>query len=330
MTINWGIESAVANFFKPTSQKPKDRTTWTERSPKEGSLATLLVGRYEPEQAEAKNTKRNKIAAFDLDSTLISTASGKTHAGDATDWKWWDSQVPGRLRQLYEDGYRVVILSNQGGLMLHFDASYKGPRASAQKRISNFKQKCSSILSNLDLPTTVYAATGKDIFRKPRTGMWSELCKDYGIPQEEVDLQASIFVGDAGGRPAIIANGKQVAKDFSCSDRNLAHNVGIDYKTPEEFFLSQSPRKFGRDFDLAKFPFETATPRPSGLLFEKKNKQDLVIFCGPPGAGKSTFFERHLKDLGYHRINQDTLKTREKCLQTAKQLLDEGESVAVG
>lgn len=65
-----GQESAVANFFTPTSQKPKDRTTWSERSPDEKSPATLLVAKYVPEDDQAKaldeTAKRRKIAAFDL------------------------------------------------------------------------------------------------------------------------------------------------------------------------------------------------------------------------------------------------------------------------
>lgn len=62
------LENAVANFFTPTSQKPKDRTTWTERAPDgSDSPPTLLVGRYEPEQIEESDRrKRRKIAAFDM------------------------------------------------------------------------------------------------------------------------------------------------------------------------------------------------------------------------------------------------------------------------
>ena len=327
-------ENAVANFFTPTSQKPKDRTTWSERGADDDTPATLLVGRYIPEGGE--DTKpRHKIAAFDLDSTLITTSSGKRHAGSATDWKWWHPQVPGKLRELYEGGYRVVILSNQGGLTLHVDANYKGPKAGALKRVGDFKQKCSAILNNLDLPTTVYAATAKDIYRKPRRGMWKELCEDYDIPEDEVDLEGSFFVGDAGGRVAGLAKGtdgvKATKKDFSCSDRNFAHNVGIDYKTPEEFFLGEPPRDFARDFDLANFSYDKAeaSPHQEGL-FEKINDKDIVLFCGAPGAGKSTFYWNHLKPLGYERINQDILKSRDKCVKVAQDHLEEGDSIVIG
>ena len=65
-------ESAVANFFTPTSQKPKDRTTWSERPPAEGVPATLLVGKYVPEKGdEETSNKRRKVAAFDLVRNII-------------------------------------------------------------------------------------------------------------------------------------------------------------------------------------------------------------------------------------------------------------------
>ena len=314
---------------------------WSERGLNDDKPATLLVGRYEPEEPEDKTIRRLKVAAFDLDSTLVTTSSGKKHSSSATDWKWWDAQVPTRLRELYnEGGYRVIVLSNQAGLTLHVDPNSKGPKGGTAKRVGEFKQKCNAVLTNLDLPTTIYAATERDLFRKPRIGMWKELCEDYDIPEDEIDLENSIFVGDAGGRVAALRKGETgavaVAKDFSCSDRNFAHNVGIEYKTPEEFFRGEKPRDFVRDFDLAKFPYAEESQavlvgddKPS-TLFEKKNSQDVILFCGPPGAGKSTFFWKYLKPLGYERINQDILKSREKCFKVAKEQLQEGESVVIG
>lgn len=324
-------ENAVANFFTPVSSKPKDRTIWTERGPNDDAPATLLVGRYDPEGAVEKTRHRPKIAAFDLDSTLITTMSGNKFAKSGKDWKWWNREVPDKLRKLHQDqGYQIVILSNQKGLTLHFDANFKGSKASKQQRVTEFKQKCSAILNNLNLPITLYAATASDGYRKPRTGMWKELCEDLDILEADVDLEHSIFVGDAGGRAAGVYNGPKGvvarAKDFSCSDRNFAYNVGIDYKTPEEFFLGEQGRYFSRDFDLADFQWKDDA---TDLTFEKKNKQDIVLFCGPPGAGKSTFFWNLLKPLGYERVNQDILKSREKCFKVAQEHLKDGKSVGI-
>lgn len=321
------IEKAVASFFTPASQKPKDKTTWSERSAAADTPGTLLVAKYETDVKEDESIKRHKIAAFDLDSTLISTASGKKHAGDEGDWKWWHSEVPEKLRSLYKDGYRVVILSNQGGLTLHADPKSKAPKASGEKRVTSFKKKCSAILAQLDLPVTLYAATGKDRFRKPQTGMWEEACKDYKLSTAELDLENSIFVGDAGGRMAVQVGGSLIPKDFSCSDRNLAHNIGIAYNTPEEYFLGEQARQFRREIDILQHEY---TDTEDGVSFEKKHSQEMVVFCGPPGAGKSTLFKRVLSPIGFERINQDTLKTRDKCLQVAKECLGEGKSVAIG
>jgi predicted GTPase len=36
---------------------------------------------------------------------------------------------------------------------------------------------------------------------------------------------------------------------------------------------------------------------------------NIVLFCGSPGAGKSSYYWRVLQPLGYGRVNQDILKT---------------------
>lgn len=80
--------------------------------------------------------------------------------------------------------------------------------------------------------------------------MWKELLEDYDIHAPgDLDLDNSIFVGDAAGR--IAGDGKP--KDFSCSDRNFAANVGITFHTPEEFFLHQKLREFTRSFDPSEY-----------------------------------------------------------------------------
>jgi hypothetical protein len=44
-------------------------------------------------------------------------------------------------------------------------------------------------------------------------------------------------------------------------------------------------------------------------VFTKTNKLDIVITCGSPGAGKSSYYWKYLQPLGYARVNQDILKT---------------------
>ena len=112
--------------------------------------------------------------------------------------------------------FRIVVISNQGGISLN--AEINGPK-SHQTKHGVFKTKVAAVFAQLEIPISIYAATEKDIFRKPRIGMWKELLEDHDIHLPgDLDLEQSIFVGDAGGRQA--SGGKP--KDFSCSDRYSA------------------------------------------------------------------------------------------------------------
>lgn len=96
--------------------------------------------------------------------------------------------------------YQVVIFTNQGGI--------KAPKKDS-KNLASFKLKVESVLDELDVPLTLYAATEKDKYRKPRVGMWEEMLGDSPVGVGAIDLTQSYLVGDAAGRQ----------RDFSDSDR---------------------------------------------------------------------------------------------------------------
>ncbi len=53
----------------------------------------------------------------------------------------------------------------------------------------------------------------------------------------------------------------------------------------------------------------------------------MVIFCGSPGSGKSTFWLNYMSK--YSRVNRDTLKTKEKCYKVAEEQIKKGNSVII-
>lgn len=306
-------QSKVANFFTPASQKPPENCKWRTVD------QSLLIAKYEPSTTPDTATlpeRRRRIAAFDLDGTIISPASGKTFSKDSSDWKFWHPLVPQKLKQAHETGHQIIIFSNQGGISMKSDGK---TAKSDGKRLSDYNTKVGAVLGHLDLPITLYAATERDKYRKPRTGMWQEFLEDYDLDVGEgVDITSSIFVGDAAGR---IGDG---GVDFSVSDRNFAQNLGLTFLTPQEYFLKEEKRPFVRSFD----PSSYTSLAPVPMAFEKINAKDIVILCGSPGIGKSTFYWEKLAPLNYERVNQDLLGSRPKCLAKAHELLLDGKSVS--
>jgi len=163
----------------------------------------------QPQKQEAPR----KIAAFDLDDTLITAIPGSKWAKSANGWKWWDVSVPTKLKQAHNEGYLIVIISNQGNISL-----VDNPKVLRKDTISldNFKAELTTVLRQLDLPISVYAATAQDKYRKPRIGMWQEMLDDFHLSGEgALDLHKSFYVGDAAGRAKL----DKRRKDHACSDR---------------------------------------------------------------------------------------------------------------
>jgi bifunctional polynucleotide phosphatase/kinase len=58
----------------------------------------------------------SKVAAFDLDGTLINVDGPHVHPKGRHDWKFFTPDIPARLKTLHDQGYKIVIISNQAGL----------------------------------------------------------------------------------------------------------------------------------------------------------------------------------------------------------------------
>ena len=65
-------------------------------------------------------------------------------------------------------------------------------------------------------------------------------------------------------------------------------------------------------------------------LLPASSSPELVLFVGYPALGKSSFFRTHFAPASYVHINQDTLKTRDKCVKAAEEALKEKKSAVNG
>jgi len=250
------------------------------------SLGTILFGDFGTKPS-------NKIAGFDMDSNLIETKSGKTFAENASDWKWWHKTVPDKLKEAHEDGFKVVIFSNQAGI----EKGKVSPKT--------LKDKFIQMHNELDFPFQTLCSTSSDHNRKPATGMWKYFVKECN-GDIQPDLKKSFYCGDAAGRPKT----KTRKKDFSDSDRKFAINIGIDFFTPEMYFLGQKETLPKFAFDIRKFKDIKGENPVEEEKTLAKEEQEMIVFVGGPGAGKSTFWSNHFPD--YVRVNNDELKSKEK------------------
>lgn len=189
-----------------------------------------------------------------MDGTIITTQSGRVFAKDLNDWRILYPEVPGKLKSLHNDGYKIVIITNQRGIAI------------GRVKLDDFKTKVQRIAQKLNVPVQLFCCSGDGgMFRKPRIGVWNLLATRMN-DDIRIDKKSSFYCGDAAGRIASWIPGKK--KDFSCSDRLFALNLDLAFHTPEELFLGQKPTT---KFNLPEF--DPKSVDPNAPLLEPKSTE---------------------------------------------------------
>lgn len=143
---------------------------------------------------------REKMAAFDYDWTMVNPKDGSIFPTDIDDWKWLYPTIPEKIKQYYEDGFMIVIITNQSKDWKH--------------------EQIKLVAKILDIPIFIIVATCKCDY-KPNPKLFNMFLGDHKINNEK-----SFFIGDAIGRKT----------DFSDSDKAFAKNIGIPCYSPEDVF----------------------------------------------------------------------------------------------
>ena len=146
---------------------------------------------------------KNKMAAFDFDWTLVSPKGGKTFPSDIDDWELLYPNIPDKLKSYHEDGFMIVIFTNQSKLWK--------------------LQQIELVAKSFNIPMFVVVATEKCDY-KPNPSLFAVFIGEHAIQKEK-----SFFVGDALGRKS----------DFSDSDLCFAQAIGIKCYSPEDVFCEK-------------------------------------------------------------------------------------------
>lgn len=262
-----------------------------------------IYGRYK----DPKLNARSKVAAFDLDDTLIKPNNGKKFSVSDKDWELFHKNVPNKIKSYYKDDYSIVIVSNQKGIS----------KNKPTKEI--WMKKLNKLAKLLNVPFTLIAATQNDLYRKPRTNLWNKYIT--------YDPDRSFYVGDAGGLPKRTIKGLTY-KDFSDSDLKFALNLGVKFIHRDEFI-------FGLDYSNTNMAIDY------GLNFDKipvgkypkfnPNIKEIIVNVGYPGSGKSRYTRDYIlaTNNDYVCISQDMLKTQKHCLLECQKAVSENKSIVV-
>lgn len=260
---------------------------------------------------------RTKILGLDFDHTIVKPHNGNTYPKNSDDWQWLYPCIPEVIRKYYNNGYCIVIFTNQN-------------RTFKLEQIYN-------VMNILDIPYKVYIGKNKE-YKKPSRYMFdlfinndtdnSDNTNNTGktksvnsVIVNEIDYTNSLYVGDALGR----------RNDWSDCDLKYALNCGLNYKSPEEFYNIKD-----KETTIIKHPCEVI------------EKQELVLMVGYPASGKTTYTKLYETEKGtetetktetktgtliennnYVVLHGDVLKTESKIKKNMKELLKLGKSIVI-
>jgi bifunctional polynucleotide phosphatase/kinase len=118
---------------------------------------------------------------------------------------WLTKKVPDVLKKLYDDGYCIIIISNQ-------------TRNTVMKT-----NQIIAAMSTLGIPSMILVAS-EDTDKKPNTTMYDMITQ---MTTKQIDIKKSFYVGDALGRP----------DDWSDSDKQFGLNIGFtNIYSPDHMF----------------------------------------------------------------------------------------------
>ncbi|XP_062096815.1 polynucleotide 3'-phosphatase ZDP isoform X2 [Humulus lupulus] len=213
LSISKGENLDVTFLVSDVKNKYKDATL----SPKWKAFQTVIF----LERDEGLHDS-SKIAAFDFDGCLANTSVRRV-GPDA--WSLMYPSIPAKLQSLYNDGYKLVIFTNESNI-----ERWKNKR---QVAVDSKIGRLNKFIVTVKVPIQVFIACGvsksngqaDDPYRKPKPGMWHLLEKHFnsGI---SIDMDQSFYVGDAAGRE----------NDHSDADIKFAEAVGLKFHVPEEYF----------------------------------------------------------------------------------------------
>jgi bifunctional polynucleotide phosphatase/kinase len=261
---------------------------------------------------------QNKIIGLGFDWTIVKPKELEFCVTSKNSWDYCYNMK--KLYTYHKKGYITVIFASI------YNINKKGHLS-----LDDFKAIIEKINNDLKIPLQVYLSIGYSILNKPMTGLWEIFLEFNCYSEDYINKHKSIYIGQEAGRIKNSFN----KKDISSADYYFSKNIGIKFKTPEQFFnnnrklmhlfrpLSFHPKYYIKR-NLDNYQDKLVEYRISTM---NKNGQHILLITGSPASGKSRICKKYLTN--YVQINQDTLKTLAKCIKMAIENLDKGYNIVV-
>ena len=177
---------------------------------------------------------------------------------------------------------KISFINNNGGSIIVID-SFNSPN------IDNIKCAFETFHKAIKCPVIVLFSTLRNKYSKPFTGTWNILRLLYKKQKKTIKKNLSLVIGNRAGRKA--------KKDKDCSDRAFAHNLEINFTTPEKFFMndmkfyewSWCPNMLNKASKEKLLDNKTKVP----IIIDEinqlpKSEKYTIIITGSPSCGKTT------------------------------------------
>eukprot|EP00977_Amphora_coffeiformis_P019599 scaffold7349_cov173-Amphora_coffeaeformis.AAC.80 len=267
--------------------------------------------------------KRSKVAAFDMDGTLLVWRTSGWPS-KLTDYELWNNAVIPKLRQLYDDeNYQLILISNQGAIR----GAFTGKKATTVKSLVEW------LVATIDRPVSVVMSTDKKKgFHKPSVALW-QAAQKLLAPNNPWSISESFFVGDSIGGDDDPQGGVDI-----CLARNVSKLMGetLRFYPPEDYFGISSAQQRQATVTVESAPPHALTARAALCSGNLSSGPLLLLLCGAQGSGKSTVAQRIVEQnpKQWVHYSQDTIRDgkpgkREDVEKAVKQALAEQRCVIV-
>ena len=285
-----------------------------------------------------KEKPRDKVAAFDVDGTLFVWKT-MGYPSQLNHYELWASTVPGKMRELYDEGFKLLLVTNQGSIQ----TAHNGKKATLIKTVIDWlahlvDRPIHVVMSTISPKSKVLLKkTPKKSFHKPSGKMWDVAIANHN-KREPFDISTSFFVGDSAD-PTDEQGGVDFRFAQAVSDSHSKNGSTLKFFTPTQYFGPSDDERRKRLEKLKKStgqpPVEALAAR-SALLGGYLKEPLVLILCGVQGSGKSTFSRLLLEgnDNRWVHLSQDTINNgkpgkREKVEEETRIALNQGKSVVV-